>query len=62
MSTDLSDKARRAHFEINEDGRELWHAGYEIAYCEKCNQPVIHSRAVNIEPNCGRKECQSKRG
>ena len=59
MSTDLRDSERRPHRERNEDGIRLDHPGYEITYC-KCERPIIHSRAVNIEPNCGRKECQSK--
>ncbi len=60
MSTDLRDSERRPHYEVNEDGERSQHPGYEITYC-KCERPIIHSRAVNIEPNCGRKECQSKK-
>jgi len=59
MSTDLRDSERRPHPEWNEMGVRLDHPGYEITYC-KCKRPIIHSRAVNIEPNCGRKECQEK--
>ena len=56
MSTDLRDSERRPHYEVNEDDVRSQHPGYEITYC-KCERPIIHSRAVNIEPNCGRKEC-----
>lgn len=58
MTEDLRDSERVPHIEINEDGRRSAHQGYEITYCEKCKRPIIHSRLVKIEPNCGRKGCK----
>ena len=58
MKEDIRDSERVPHTEINEDGRRSNHPGYEIDYCEKCKRPIIHSRAVKIELNCGRKECK----
>ena len=58
-SEDLRDKERWAHWEINEDGVRSYHQGYEITYCN-CKRPIIHSRMVKIEPNCGRKKCNDR--
>lgn len=54
MTEDLRDSERIPHLEANEDRSILRHPGYEITYCDKCKRPIIHSRAVTVEPNCGR--------
>ncbi len=54
---DLRDSERESHREVNEDRRLLVHPGYEISYCDKCKRPIIHSRAVSVRDNCGRREC-----
>ena len=60
MTTDLRDRERGRHLERNEDGVVSEHPGYETTYCN-CKRPIIHSRAIKIEPYCGRKECQGKK-
>ena len=57
MTMDLRDNERVPHWERGKDGKGVWHSGYEIAYCNKCTKPVIHSRMIKVN-NCGREKCK----
>ena len=57
MKMDLRDSDRWPHREVNEDKVLSKHPGYEIDYCNNCNKPVIHSRAIKVN-NCGREKCK----
>jgi len=44
------------HLEVNEDGREYNHPGYDEIPCPVCRRPILCSKRC-LAPQCGRKDC-----
>ena len=52
----LPEKLKYVHTEVNDDGREIVHRGYEIRKCENCNREFLCGN-TSISNLCGYPDC-----